>query len=389
MPDRFTIVVLIFIFLVGCNSTKSTQLQESASEFESEISSENLFLDVAISLFNPGIDATGDSIFPEIRKAEAKYIPQMLKNTFQSQGRWGVVRLVPTNDDLLDLHITGNILFSDGETLRLLIQVQDATGYIWLRKTFVEDANTSTYQKSWSAENEPFKSLYEQIENDIYSLLRKASAQKRKFIKTISEIRFAKDFDSQTYSSYLHEEKNGRRRLVRQPSSDDPQFNRIRQVRLRNSMFVDILQEEYETFVNDIGEAYFTWRQKFYHQKIMYRNSLAESQNKIYHGAVQALNILNPFTLFKLISNPSEQTGAGFAVDQIESGLQIRRATDMYKVELQELGKSLDSFAKSHNVSIDNYVMSLEGTVGQRYNQFRQILREIYLNESGIILHPK
>ena len=67
-------------------------------------------------------------IQPEIRLAEARYMPFVAKNLLQSTGNWGAVRVIPRATDAVDLTLDGRILESDGERLVIEARVTDATG---------------------------------------------------------------------------------------------------------------------------------------------------------------------------------------------------------------------------------------------------------------------
>lgn len=378
------IVILVSIPLYGCNSTTQKRTQNNIVALEVGLSEDNQLLDIAISPLDSGEDNPKETVFPEIRRAEAKYIPQMLKKTLQAQKSWGVVRLVPNTYDPMDLHVSGEILSSDGETLKLWILVQDATGHTWIKKAYIHKADFNAYKAGVSTENEPFQTLYNEIANDMLKLLQQISPSQRKFIRTISELRFAKEFEPQVFADYLREGATGTHRLIRLPPKEDPNLRRIRQIRVRNSMFIDILQSEYGNYFSEINTTYYEWRKESFKEKIMYRNAMADSQNLIFKGAVQAFRSLNPFTLFKLILNPTEQIGAGVAARQIQLGLDKRNDVKMHQEAIRELNASLNDFVRSHNVSIDERTINLTGTVDERYEQFRQILHEIYFSEQRL-----
>jgi len=46
-------------------------------------------------------------IYPDIRKAEARFIPSQLRSTLESSGQWGAVRVVPSNFQFVDVSVTG------------------------------------------------------------------------------------------------------------------------------------------------------------------------------------------------------------------------------------------------------------------------------------------
>src|SRR5690606_34004711 len=101
---------------------------------------EDQLLDVAVRNFDPGIpeELADDEealakkrIFPDIRRAESRYIPTMLRSTLESSGQWGAVRVVPSNVEFVDVIVTGKIVESTGARLALDISVSDSTGRIW------------------------------------------------------------------------------------------------------------------------------------------------------------------------------------------------------------------------------------------------------------------
>ena len=117
---------------VGCATQRVGYGSTPVIQAEGEIPEDQL-LQVGIALFDPGIpeeevDEVDDAmIFPEVRKAEARFIPYQLKTTLQRTGQWGAVRLTPASVRAVDLAVTGEILDSNGEDLEVAITVMDAT----------------------------------------------------------------------------------------------------------------------------------------------------------------------------------------------------------------------------------------------------------------------
>ncbi len=108
-------------------NTPSTQVEET------------LLLDASIAIFDPGLEDydEDDLVYPEVRKAEANYMPTLLSESMQNSGAWGAVRVVPTKDQISDLMVTGKILYSDGEKLNLHIIATDSRGVEWLNKKYI------------------------------------------------------------------------------------------------------------------------------------------------------------------------------------------------------------------------------------------------------------
>ena len=95
--------------------------------------SEDQLLDIGVAVFDANVPESFDEqvkqlIQPDIRRAEAQFIPYFAKNLLQSTGNWGAVRVVPRPTHAVDVTVTGKILESNGERLRVEVTVIDARG---------------------------------------------------------------------------------------------------------------------------------------------------------------------------------------------------------------------------------------------------------------------
>tara|TARA_B110000208_G_scaffold153492_1_gene185747 strand:+ start:846 stop:1274 length:429 start_codon:yes stop_codon:yes gene_type:complete len=74
-------------------------------------------LDVGIPTLNDGLYLADedDTVFPEVRFAEAIYFSNQLAKVMEKSGAWGAIRVTPSANVIMDLYITGTILQSDGE----------------------------------------------------------------------------------------------------------------------------------------------------------------------------------------------------------------------------------------------------------------------------------
>ncbi len=372
------ITFLIVPLLIGCNSASPKRPQRNISVLEQTHPADAPLFDVSISKFNSGTDEAKTIVFPEIRAAEAKYIPQRLKTALQDQKAWGAVRLVPNDYDPMDLQVSGEILISNGDQLNIQITVRDAVGKIWIKKTYAKRTSPTTYVNDETEDYEPFHTLYAEIANDLLVARNQVSVAEKVRIKTVSELRFAREFEPGAFDGYLHQSGNGNYEAVRLPAHEDPNLRRLREIRRRNSQFIDVLQIEYENFAQKINRPYYEWRKESYKENQLYRSTVAQSQSHISQGAVRAFTSLNLLTLFKLIANPTAPVGMGHAIKQIETGLDMRHEARMRQEGLRELATSLNEFVRSHNISIDERIIPLSGTVEERYDEFRRISREIY-----------
>lgn len=112
-------------------------------------------LDVGVHLFDTNIPEklkddeealAKKRIYPEVRNAEAGYIPGLLRTTLESSGQWGAVRIAPARA-IVDVTVDGRIIESTGAQLALAITVTDSTGRVWIAdKTYEGEADLGSYK---------------------------------------------------------------------------------------------------------------------------------------------------------------------------------------------------------------------------------------------------
>ena len=76
---------------------------------------ETELLDVGIRVFDPGIPKNIEDdeealakkrIYPDLRKAEARYVPTLLRETLEATAQWGAVRVIPNTAEFVDVIVT-------------------------------------------------------------------------------------------------------------------------------------------------------------------------------------------------------------------------------------------------------------------------------------------
>ena len=91
---RLLLLGMLCLLLTACvnQSIKSTSVPPIQTP--SSLVPEALLLDVAIVIFEPGLDDydEDDQVYPEVRKAESRFMPLQLANAMQDSGAWGAVR---------------------------------------------------------------------------------------------------------------------------------------------------------------------------------------------------------------------------------------------------------------------------------------------------------
>ena len=97
--------------------------------------------DIAIPVFDAGIPEDQSKwrkkgIYPEIRRAEARFLAMELADTLRQTGQWGAVNVVPTEDIVSDIVLYGAIEESTGATVELSVVAVDARGKTLSKKKY-------------------------------------------------------------------------------------------------------------------------------------------------------------------------------------------------------------------------------------------------------------
>jgi len=380
----------IFLFfwlliLAGCTTydVRTTDFQ-TAETLEVDTPDAYL-LDVGIEVLEPDIEGVPEDgvVFKRVREAESVWVAQKLKETLESTNAWGAVRIVPDEEVIMDLLVSGKIVQSDGETLSLDILVKDQTGRTWLENNYSQVISHYAYDPSLR-ENEPFQGIYNQVANDLLEILQKTSLEKRRAIRSISAMRFAQSFSPEAFNQYLVEDRNGYYRLDRLPADNDPMLNRVQSIQARDHMFVDVLQDYYFGFASNMEDPYREWRAQSYQETQLIRELQTSARNRrlagwlaIIGGAAGSIEGNRYVATAGMVS-----IMAGLA--ELQQSYGERDEASMHIETLSEIGQSLEEDLEPSVIELQDRTITLSGTVRDQYDEWRQILANMYYLETGI-----
>lgn len=346
-------------------------------------------MDVGVALFDPGIDeikkADEEVVNHEIRVAESRYAPFLLSETLQRSGNWGIVRLMPNNASPMDVVIRGTILESNGESMAMRVTVTDSTGREWYTREYEEVISQFSYEPVQRQQNDPFQVIYNNIANDLLAY-REANISNARIteIRAISKMRFAERFAPEAFDEYLAENRNGYKELTALPADNDPIMNRIEQIRERDFMFIDTVQDYYATYTRQMRLPYDSWREQSYEETITLRELRDSARRRFIAGTAVVLGGLAAATSG---GNYATQTGGAVGVGAgaylIKSGFDKQAEARMHMEALEELGQSLENEVAPRVIDLEDRTITLTGTVEEQYEQWREILADIYAAETG------
>ena len=382
----------------GCVVKETRPLpQLQATQATDEVASERL-LDIGIRVFDAGIPkeveenpdlADEKRVYPDIRRAEARYFPSQLRDTLAGTAQWGAVRVVPALVDSTDLIVTGKILESNGAELKLAIHAQDSTGRVWLDEDYEGQADTRSYKEGGNLGRDPFENVYVNIANDLLEARRKLSSEQLAEVQRVSELRFASEFAPAAFGSYLvKDEKTGLYRAARLPAANDPVLNRVEAIRERDDSMVDAVSDGYASFTEKMDEPYSNWRRYSYDEITAEERLKAQARTRMALGALAvAAAVLVPDSCGSSncarVVDAARYGAAAGGVMAVMSGMKKREESKIHTDALKELSNSFEAEAAPLVVDVEGRTLRLTGTADQQYAEWRRLLHELYVDETG------
>lgn len=335
---------------------------------------EYLLLDIGVKVFDIEIGEEetlefGEWIFTEIRENETHYLPYVLRNTLLTSNQWGPVRVLPADDPSMDLTISGTVLFSDGLQLALRIVAVDSTGKVWLEKDYADQSLFEDYPESTrytpgnpfdpTSFNEPFQDIYNQISNDLVHYRNSLAREELSNIKRVSQLVYARDLSPESFSDNLIQDENGFLSIASLPAADDPQFGRVQDMRLRHHLFIDTVDNYYESLHEEMQAPYVVWRKYSYDQ--IEEESIAEAQAYDFSNYGRSRGFLT-----------------------LAQRYDRYRWSKIFEMEYRDLSVGFNNEIAPAILELNEQVHGLSGTMEEQYIQWQRILRQLFALEEEV-----
>lgn len=378
------------MLLAGCVVNEQRPMQRIVAErATTEVPADEL-LDVGVRLFDPNVPEDEqkrekERIFPEVRKAESRYIPVMLRDTLEDTGQWGQVRVLPRDGTGMEVFVDGRIVQSDGRKLVLDVTVSDAAGRTWLRKTYEGEADTRAYKDVVAKPRDPFENVYNALANDLLAARRALTHGQRVALRRVADLRFAADLAPYAFGTYLAQDRKGLYSVARLPADDDPVVQRMQRVRERDYALVDTLNEYYASFGSSMAVPYTEWRKYTYEELEAEARAKREALTRQVLGAVAVVGGIMAGSETSSSAGSAAATAAVIGgMYAFKSGLDQRAEIKVHSESLKQLGDSFQSEVQPMVVDVEGRTLQLKGSAEEQYAEWRRLLRELYENETGL-----
>ena len=374
---------------MGTTSGPSVGPRSAASAAASDGVYQGVRLDVIVPVFDPGLpddpdDYAKEGVWPELRRAEANRFALALKQALQDTQVFGDVRVSPDTEATGDLYVIGAIEKSDGQDVRIAIEVVDIGGKRWMRDRYRHRVKEHFWRDPRNAGLDPYRPVFEEAAADVAALVEKRSARELTELRHIAEIRFAKAFSEDAFAEYV-EERGGRVVLTALPDRGDPMLERTRAIRIREGLFMDRMQTHYAAFAQRTDAGYTAWQE---HSLTEVKARNAARGKALVQGVVgAALAVGGAYAAIKggRDYNPGQEVAGVTAA--IVGGVLIAKSFEtssegrVHAEALSELGESLNVDVAPQVVELEGTTAELTGDAREQFRQWRAFLRRIHAEE--------
>jgi hypothetical protein len=400
------VVLAASLAVTGCVTSETKPVPRIQAKQATVHIPEAELLDVGIRVFDPGIpkNIEGDDealakkrIYPDLRKAEARYMPTLLRETLEATSQWGAVRVIPTTAEFVDVIVTGKVVDSNGGFLAIDITATDAAGRVWIKdKRYSGLVDLGAYKTTASMKaRDPFQNVYSEIANDLVVARDKLTSLDRENIRRIASLRFAEDLAPDAMAGMTAKDKNGVTQVARLPADGDPTLARIEKIRERDTAVVDTVNDYYASFHDSMEDSYGSWRQTSFTELEKEMRARSSARTRTVLGAAALLaSIFAPNACGSYdyncsrIQNAARNAGAMGGVAAILSGVKKYADARTHADALKELTLSFQSEVAPQVVEVEGHTLRLTGTAEDQYREWRKMLKQIYLEETGAAAAP-
>jgi hypothetical protein len=392
------------MLLAGCVTAETKPIPKIEAKQSNVHIPEAELLDVGIRVFDPGIpkNLEGDDealakkrIYPDLRKAEARYMPTLLRTTLEETAQWGAVRVIPASADFVDVIVTGKVVDSNGGFMSVDISAFDAAGRVWIKdKRYSSLVDLGAYKTNAALKaRDPFQNVYSEIANDLVIARDKLTALDRENIRKVASIKFAEDLAPDAMHGMIAVDAKGVTQVVRLPADSDPTLTRIERIRERDTAVVDTVNDYYASFAESIDDSYDSWRQTSFTELEKEMRARSSARTRTVLGAAALLaSIFAPNSCSTYdacrINNAMRTAGTMGGIAAVLSGIKKYADARVHADALKELTQSFQSEVAPQVVEVEGHTLRLTGTAEDQYREWRKMLKQLYLEETGSAAAP-
>ena len=168
---------------------------------------------------------------------------------------------------------------------------------------------------------------------------------------------------------------------------------RIEKIRERDTAVVDTVNDYYASFHDSMEDSYGSWRQTSFTEleKEMRARSRARTRTVLGAAAliasIFAPNSCSTYDACR-IENAARTAGTMGGIAAVLSGIKKYADARTHADALKELTLSFQSEVAPQVVEVEGHTLRLTGTAEDQYREWRKLLKQLYLEETGAAAAP-
>ena len=159
-------------------------------------------------------------------------------------------------------------------------------------------------------------------------------------------------------------------------------LRRTEELRVRDLLFVDNLQQDYDNFSRQMWEEYSLWQRESYFESKAARKAKLKGIGKKLLGAAAVAGGIALVATSDPFSGGGQALGgtlvAAAGVATIGSGMSDSADAKMYKASMNELGRSLNIQLAPKVINFEEQTIELKGDAAEQYQIWKRFLKDLY-----------
>jgi len=372
-------------YSVGPNANqKNAPVQQNLPQKNKKIDLSILVLPLDPNLPEDTDEYAKEGIWPELRRAEGNRFAVKMRDALNDTHTFRSVRVVPDKNATGNLYVSGKIRRSNGENIELSITVTAISGEVLVRNK-VYRHRVKEYELN-NPRNKSDYDLYQPIFNDIAQdiskIIKRLSESQIASMNTVEELRFAESFSPEYFSPFLETSKKGITHLTSAPADEDMMLTRTKELRVRDKLFIDDLQKDYNNFSRQMWDEYRLWQRESYFENKAARKAKAKGIGKKILGAAALVGGIALVATSDPYSGGGQALGgtllAAAGVAAVGSGMSDSADAKMHAASMNELGRSLNIDLAPRVIKMEERTLELKGNASEQYTLWRDFLLDLY-----------
>ncbi len=323
-----------------------------------------------------------EAIWPELRRTEAVRGAVMLTQKLSDTNAFNGVRTTPDSETSAHFYTLGKIIKSNGEEFDLEIEVVSIEGKSMFKRRYRFTVDEYALEDPRKGKNSDlYEDFFVEIADDIAEKIKGISRKELIEIAKVEELRYAEFFEPNFASQYTSTNWLGAPEITSYPSSEDPMMRRISTLKVKDQMFIDNLQTDYQDFKDSSNDAYASWQRAAFTETKAAREAKTRAAVK---GIVGILAVAGAVA----VGNDAGYTDYGSQIGAVVlaaggakaiiDAMGDSKQAKAHKESLSELGKSMNAEIAPKVMELEDTEVELKGSAQEQYASWRSALKRAY-----------